>query len=76
MVMDDIKEAQKFAEELAEELVNELDAGAVEDAKAVGLATSMFGADIEEYRAKFNAEVSKELAKRDLFDIAIAKFFR
>jgi folate-dependent phosphoribosylglycinamide formyltransferase PurN len=76
MVIDNVREAHKLAEELAEELINGLDADAVEDAKAVGLATSMFGAEIEEYRTKFNAEVSDELAKRDLFDIAIAKYFR
>lgn len=75
MVIDNIKEAHKFAGELAEELINGLDADAVADAKAVGLATSMFGAEIEEYRTKFNAEVSDELTKRDLFDIAVAKFF-
>lgn len=76
MVIDEAKKAQKLAEELAEELINGLDADAVEDAKAVGLATSMFAAEIEEYRTIFNAEVSDELTKRDLFDIAIAKYFR
>jgi hypothetical protein len=76
MAIKDIKEAEKFAEELAKRLVAALNPDAVEDAKAMGLATSMFSVEIEEYRLKFNGEVSEELTERELFDIAVAKVLR
>ncbi|UCE26506.1 MAG: hypothetical protein JSW52_09155 [Candidatus Coatesbacteria bacterium] len=76
MAIDDIEEARKLADELAAELVAGLDAEALEDAKSMGLATSMFSAEIEEYRAKFNAAVSAEIAEQELFDIAVAKALR
>jgi hypothetical protein len=76
MAIKDIKEAENFAEELVKRLVAALNPDAVEDAKAMGLATSMFSVEIEEYRAKFNAEVSEELTERELFDIAVAKVLR
>jgi hypothetical protein len=50
-----------------------LDADMLAEAKAMGMATSVFAAQLEDYRARFNAEVSAELAALDLFDRAAAK---
>jgi hypothetical protein len=76
MAIDDVKEAQKLADELAAELVAGIDADALDEARGMGLATSMFSAEIEEYRAKFNAAVSADIAEQELFDIAITKALR
>ncbi len=76
MAVTDVDEARKLAEKLADELVAGLDADAFEEARAMGLATSIFSAKIEEYRADFNARVSQEIAEQELFDVAVAKVLR
>jgi hypothetical protein len=76
VAIDDIEEARKLADELAGELVAAIDADALDEARGMGLAASMFSAEIEEYRAKFNAAVSADIAEQELFDIAVAKTLR
>lgn len=65
-----------MAEKLAAELVENLDRKLLDESLAMGLAPSVFSKEIEEYRAKFDAEVAPEIAAQELFDIAIAKFLR
>ncbi len=73
MPIEDEKEAAQLAEELAREMVDSLDADMLKEAKAMGMATSVFAGQIEEYRARFNAQVSAELAAKDLFDVAASR---
>jgi len=73
MPIDDEAEAEALAAKLAAEMVASLDADMVSEARAMGMATSVFAAQIEEYRAKFNAEVSPALAEKDLFGRAASR---
>lgn len=76
MAVDDIEEARKLADELAGELVAAIDIYTLNEARRMGLAASMFSTEVEEYRAKFNAVVSADIAEQELFDIAVAKALR
>ncbi|UCH78171.1 MAG: hypothetical protein JSU81_10680 [Candidatus Coatesbacteria bacterium] len=73
MPIDDEAEAEALADKLAAEMVASLDADMLSEAKSMGMATSVFAAQIEEYRAKFNAEVSAALAEKDLFGVAASR---
>lgn len=73
MPIEDEAEAEALAVKLAAEMVASLDADMLSEAKAMGMATSVFAAQIEEYRAKFNAEVSPALAEKDLFGVAASR---
>jgi hypothetical protein len=73
MAINDEKEAEALAEALAREMVASLDGGMLEEAKAMGMATSVFAPQLEEYRAKFNARVSAALAEKDLFGVAASR---
>ena len=73
MPIDDEAEAEALAEKLAAEMVASFDADMLSEAKSMGMATSVFAAQIEEYRAKFNAEVSAALAEKDLFGVAASR---
>jgi hypothetical protein len=73
MPIEDENEAAQLAEELAREMVDSLDADMVKEAKAMGMATSVFAGQIEEYRARFNKQVSAELAAKELFDVAASR---
>ena len=67
------EEAGKLADELAREMVASLDADMLSEAKAMGMATSVFAAQLESYRAKFNEQVSAEIAAKDLFGVAASR---
>lgn len=69
----DDKVAAELAARLAAEMVAGLDADMLAEAKAMGMATSVFAAPLEDYRARFNGEGSAPLAALDLFDRAAAK---
>jgi hypothetical protein len=73
MPIEDEKEATQLAEELAQEMVASLDAEMLKEAKAMGMATSVFAEQIEAYRAKFNERVSAEIADKDLFGVATSR---
>ncbi|HUU56215.1 MAG TPA: hypothetical protein VMW93_02630 [bacterium] len=73
MVIDNEKEAEALAEKLAREMVASLDGGMLEEAKATGMATSVFAPQLEEYRAKFNEQVSPAIAEKDLFGVAASR---
>lgn len=73
MAIDNEKEAEALAEKLAREMVASLDDGMLEEAKAMGMATSVFAPQLEEYRAKFNEQVSPALAEKDLFGVAASR---
>jgi len=73
MAIDDERQASELAARLASEMVAALDAGMLAEAKAVGMATSVFASQIEECRAKFNAQVTAAMAAKELFDIAVSK---
>jgi len=73
MPIEDENEAAGLAEKLAREMVASLDADMLREAKAMGIATSVFAARLEEYRAKFNEQVSAALAARDLFGVAASR---
>ena len=73
MPIEDEKEATQLAEELAHEMVASLDAEMLKEAKAMGMATSVFAGQIEAYRAKFNERVSAEIAEKDLFGVAASR---
>lgn len=73
MPIEDEKEAAQLAEELAREMVDSLDADMLKEAKAMGMATSVFAGQIEEYRARFNEQVSAEIAAKDLFGVAASR---
>ncbi len=73
MPITDEAEAAAFAASLAAEMVAALDGAMLAEAKAMGIATSVFGSQIEEYRQRFNAGVAPELAAKDLFDVAVAR---
>jgi hypothetical protein len=74
--IDDIEEARKLADELVGEMVAAIDGDALDEARGMGLAASMFSTEIEEYRAKFNASISADIAEHELFDVAVAKALR
>ncbi len=73
MSIKDEKEAAALAAKLAAEMVSGLDARMLAEAKEMGMATSVFAAQIEEYRARFNAQVAPALADREFFAVAVAK---
>jgi len=73
MPIEDEKEAAALAGKLAAEMVKTLDAGMLAEAKAMGMATSVFAVQLEEYRAKFNAQVTPAIAAKELFDVAASK---
>ena len=73
MTIEDEREAVALAQELAEEMVAGLDADMLAEAKAMGMATSVFAPQIEEYRAKFDEQVSPDLATRDIFGVAASR---
>ncbi len=73
MPIEDEKEAAALAERLAREMVASLDAGMLSEAKATGMATSVFARELEEYRAKFNERVAPALAAKDLFGVAASR---
>jgi hypothetical protein len=73
MPIEDEKEAEALAERLAREMVASLDAGMLSEAKATGMATSVFARELEVYRAKFNEQVAPALAEKDLFGVAASR---
>jgi hypothetical protein len=73
MPIEDEKEAAELAEEFAREMVASLDADMLSEAKAMGMATSVFAAQIETCRARFNQRVSAEIAEKDLFGVAASR---
>lgn len=73
MAIDDEREAEALAEKLAREMVASLDADMLNEAKAMGMATSVFAPQLEEYRAKFNEQVSPAIAEKDLFGVAASR---
>jgi hypothetical protein len=73
MSIEDEDEAAKLADELAREMVASLDADMLSEAKVMGMATSVFAAQLENYRAKFNKQVSAEIAEKDLFGVAASR---
>jgi hypothetical protein len=73
MSIEDEDEAAKLADELAREMVASLDAEMLSEAKAMGMATSVFAAQLETYRARFNERVSAEIAEKDLFGVAASR---
>ena len=73
MVIDNEKEAEALAEKLAREMVASLDADMLEEAKAMGMATSVFAPQLEQYRAKFNEQVSPAVAEKDFFGVAASR---
>ncbi len=73
MPLEDEKEAAALAAKLAEEMVAALDQDMLEEARAMGMATSVFAAQLEEYRAKFNEQVSPALAEKELFDVVASR---
>jgi len=73
MPIEDENEAAKLAEKLAREMVASLDADMLKEAKAMGMATSVFAPQLEQYRAKFNEQVSAEIATKDLFGVAASR---
>jgi hypothetical protein len=73
MPVEDEKEAAELADEFAREMVASLDADMLSEAKAMGMATSVFAAQIETYRARFNERVSAEIAEKDLFGVAASR---
>lgn len=73
MAIDDEKEAEALAERLAREMVASLEPKMLSEAKATGMATSVFARELEEYRAKFNEQVAPALAAKDLFGVAASR---
>jgi hypothetical protein len=73
MALDNEKKAVAFAEKLAEEMLALLDAEMLAEARAMGIATSVFAAQLEEYREKYKAGVTPALAGKDFFDVAISR---
>ena len=73
MPITDEKEAAALADRLAAEMVAALEPGMLAEAKVMGMATSVFAAELEKYRAKFNAQVAPELAMKELFDVAASR---
>jgi hypothetical protein len=73
MAIENEEEAAKLADELAREMVASLDADMLSEAKAMGMATSVFAPQLESYRAKFNERVSAEIAAKDLFGVAASR---
>lgn len=73
MAIDDEGQAKELASRLAAEMVATLDAGMLAEAKAMGMATSVFAAQIEAYRAQFNSQVTAAIAALELFDVAASK---
>lgn len=73
MVIDNEKEAEALAEKLAPEMIASLDADMLKEAKAMGMATSVFAPQLDEYRAKFNEQVSPAIAEKDLFGVAASR---
>lgn len=73
MPIEDEDEAAELADELAREMAASLDAEMLSEAKATGMATSVFAAEIETYRARFNERVSAEIAAKDLFGVAASR---
>jgi hypothetical protein len=73
MPIEDEQEAVALAQKLAEEMVAGLDTTMLGEAKAMGMATSVFAPQIEQYRAKFDEQVSSDLAARDLFGVAASR---
>ena len=73
MVIDNEKEAEALAEKLAREMVTSFDADMLKEAKAMGMATSVFAPQLDEYRAKFNEQVSPAIAEKDLFGVAASR---
>ena len=72
MSISDTDKARELAENLADELLSSLDQEMLEEAKAMGMAASIFANQIEEYRNKYNAEVTEEIADNKLFDNAVS----
>ena len=73
MPIENEEEAARLADEMAREMVASLDADMLSEAKAMGMATSVFAAQLESYRAKFNEKVSAEIAAKDLFGVAASR---
>jgi hypothetical protein len=73
MSIENEEAATKLADELAREMVASLDADMLSEAKAMGMATSVFAPQLEDYRAKFNEQVSAEIAAKDLFGVAASR---
>lgn len=73
MPIEDENEAAELAEKLAREMAASLDADMLKEAKAMGMATSVFAPQLERYRAKFNEQVSAAIAAKDLFGVAASR---
>jgi len=73
MLITEEAEARRLAEEMAAEMVAQLDAGMLSEARAMGMATSVFAGQIEEYRARFNERISPSLVEKDLFGVAASR---
>ncbi|RLC41397.1 MAG: hypothetical protein DRH51_03265 [Candidatus Coatesbacteria bacterium] len=67
---------EELAERMVEELYNQIGPDAVEEAKAMGMATSIYASEIEKKKSEFLKQVDIDKGKAsEIFDKMVSKKF-